>query len=144
MNRRGFLVAMLVLALAACQQAPPPAEKASPAPSPSVAPPAKVEAPPARRAIALPSLEFPPGPLYVCQTSSGRSDIEYEARVESLCRRHPEMGPCQYERNACRAKGGRVFTQRGEEVTQAVEAEYDRLVMRVRFQGDSGSAPRKK
>ena len=24
------------------------------------------------------------------------------------------MGPCQYERNACRAQKGRVFTARGE------------------------------
>jgi len=95
--------------------------------------------------VKLPSLEFPPGqPLYYCQTASGKTDIAYEPRVESLCRRHPEMGPCQYERNACRAKGGRVFTQKGEEVTMAVESEYDRVVMRVRFQGDSGSAPAKK
>ena len=86
----------------------------------------------------MPLLDFPPGPLYYCQSSSGRSAIDYEPRVEQLCRRHPEMGPCQYERDACRAKGGRVFTARNEEVTAAVEAEYDRIVRRVRFQGDSG------
>ena len=68
----------------------------------------------------------------------GRRAIEYEPRVERLCRRHPEMGPCQYERDQCRAKGGRVFTARNEEVTVAVEAEYDRIVRRVRFQGDCG------
>ena len=95
--------------------------------------------------VKLPSLDFPPGqPLYVCATSSGKTPIDYEPRVETLCRRHPEMGPCQYERNACRAKGGRVYTQKGEEITMAVESEYDRVVMRVRFQGDSGAPPAKK
>jgi len=95
--------------------------------------------------VKLPSLDFPPGqPLYYCQTASAKTDIVYEPRVETLCRRHPEMGPCQYERNACRAKGGRVYTQKGEEVTMAVEDEYDRVVMRVRFQGDSGAPPAKK
>jgi hypothetical protein len=48
------------------------------------------------------------------------------------------MGPCQYERDQCRDKGGRVFTARNEEVTVAVEAEYDRVVRASRFQGDSG------
>jgi len=95
-------------------------------------------------AIAMPSLDFPPGPLYFCAAAGDRTAIVYEPRVESLCRRHPEMGPCQYERNACRANGGRVFTGRGEEVTLVVEAEYDRIVRRVRFQGDSGVAPAKK
>lgn len=79
-----------------------------------------------------------PGPLYFCESSSGRKAIDYEPRVEQLCRRHPEMGPCQYERDQCRARGGRVYTARNEEVTVAVEAEYDRVVRRVRFQGDSG------
>lgn len=86
----------------------------------------------------MPSLDFPPGPLYFCVSSSGRKAIEYEPRVERLCRRHPEMGPCQYEREQCRAAGGRVLTARNEEVTVAVEAEYDKVVRRVRFQADSG------
>jgi hypothetical protein len=94
--------------------------------------------------IAMPSLDFLPGPLYFCAARGDRTPIVYEPRVETLCRRHPEMGPCQYEREACRAKGGRVFTGRGEEVTLVVEAEYDRVVRRVRFQGDSGAAPAKK
>jgi hypothetical protein len=54
------------------------------------------------------------------------------------------MGPCQYERDACRAKQGRVFTAKGEEVTLAVEAEYDRVVRRVRFQADGGAPPAKR
>jgi len=92
--------------------------------------------------VVLPSLDFPPGPLYLCVVAGGRSTIDYEPRVEQLCRRHPEMGPCQYERNACRARGGRVYTAKGEEVTLAVEAEYDRIVRRVRFQADGAPAKR--
>ena len=83
---------------------------------------------------------FSAGPLYFCAAQGDRTPIVYEPRVEKLCRRHPEMGPCQYERDACRAKGGRVYTQKGEEVTMAVEAEYDRVVRRVRFQGTAGRA----
>jgi hypothetical protein len=57
--------------------------------------------------------------------------------VHQLCRRHPEMGPCQYERNACRSAGGRVFAAAGgQEITMATEAEYDRKVMRVRFRAN--------
>jgi len=47
--------------------------------------------------------------------------------------KHPEMGVCQYEREACRASGGRVFDARGTEITKQIEAEYDKKVMRVRF-----------
>ncbi|MFO1312681.1 MAG: hypothetical protein U1F41_11535 [Burkholderiales bacterium] len=128
------------LAVAACQQAAPP----PPAPAPKVAtpPPAAVAPPPASVAkappVALPSLDFPAGPLYYCDAAGVRQPIVYESRVDGICRRHPEMGPCQYEREQCRAKGGRVFTARGEEVTLAVEAEYDKVVRRVRFQADSG------
>jgi hypothetical protein len=91
--------------------------------------------------IVLPSLDFLPGPLYFCDVGGERRAIEYEPRVDDLCRRHPEMSPCQYERNACRAGGGRVFTARAEEVTPAIEAEYDRSVRRVTF-GDSANTQR--
>jgi len=139
---RRFIALALVLTAAACQQAPPPAPPAASKPPVAAAPATSAREPApatvAKAPLALPSLEFPSGPLYFCQSSSGRMAIDYEPRVEQLCRRHPEMGPCQYERDACRAKGGRVFTARNEEVTAAVEAEYDRIVRRVRFQGDSG------
>lgn len=131
--------------LVGCQQAAPPAPS-TPAtvPAPATVP----ESPPAKvvpaivvpPGVTLPSLDFPPGPLYVCEASGAKSAIEYEPRVETLCRRHPEMGPCQYERNQCRSRGGRVYTQKGEEVTMAVEGEYDRIVRRVRFQADGGDA----
>jgi hypothetical protein len=138
------LTALAVLVLAAgCQQAPPPAAPPASAPPTPASPPPVVSTPapaPAAKSarVAVPSLDFPPGPLYFCESSGGRKAIEYEPRVEQLCRRHPEMGPCQYERDQCRARGGRVYTARNEEVTVAVEAEYDRVVRRVRFQGDSG------
>ena len=132
---------LAALALAACQQAAPPPAAPPPktaAPAPPVVAPAIVVPP----GVVLPSLDFPPGALYVCDVGGGRTSIDYEPRVERLCRRHPEMGPCQYERNACRAKGGRVYTAKGEEVTLAVEAEYDRIVRRVRFQADGAPAKR--
>ncbi len=91
----------------------------------------------------MPSKDFLPGPLYFCESAAGRAPIDLESRVEQLCRRHPEMGPCQYERNYCRASGGRVYTARGEEVTLSVEGEYDRVVRRVRFQADSPSATKR-
>jgi len=132
----------LAIAAAGCQQPAPPAQTpvaAAPAPNSATAPSAPTPAAVAKTpAVVVPSLDFAPGPLYFCESSSGRKAIEYEPRVEQLCRRHPEMGPCQYERDQCRAHGGRVFTARNEEVTVAVEAEYDRVVRRVRFQGDSG------
>ena len=53
-----------------------------------------------------------------------------------MCRRHPEMGPCQYERELCRKSGGRVYAADGTEITLATEAEYDRKVMRVRFRAN--------
>lgn len=139
-------LAVAVLVLAGCQQAAPP----SPAtPSPGAPAPAVVpESPPPKvvpaivvpPGVTLPSIDFPPGPLYVCDAGGTKFNIEYEPRVEQLCRRHPEMGPCQYERTQCRSRGGRVYTQKGEEVTMAVEGEYDRIVRRVRFQADGGDA----
>lgn len=137
--------------LAGCQQASSPgagtskevapAAATTPAFEPS-APPKVVPAIVVPPGVTLPSLDFPAGvALYVCDANGTRSTIDYEPRVEQLCRRHPEMGPCQYERNLCRAKGGRIYTQKGEEVTMAIEAEYDRVVRRVRFQADGGSTP---
>ena len=58
------------------------------------------------------------------------------ARAGELCRKHPEMGPCQYERELCRNSGGRVFATGGTEITAATEAEYDKKVMRVRFRAN--------
>ncbi|MDQ2963896.1 MAG: hypothetical protein M3R31_12180 [Pseudomonadota bacterium] len=43
------------------------------------------------------------------------------------------MGPCQYEREACRRSGGRVFAADGKEITKQTEAEYDQRVLRVKI-----------
>lgn len=126
----------------------PPSEVASapvarvpvePAPTPVVPP----DAPTSATAVAPPVTKldpstFPAGAIYVCASgpTSQRAytAIAFDPKVGALCRRHPEMGPCQYERNICRASGGRVYAADGTEITMATEAEYDKKVMRVRFQ----------
>jgi hypothetical protein len=89
---------------------------------------------------ALPPIVVPADAIYVCVVDSGgtrrQTVIEFVPKVHQLCRRHPEMGPCQYERNACRSAGGRVFAAAGQEITMATEVEYDRKVMRVRFRAN--------
>jgi hypothetical protein len=128
-RQRGW-VAAAALALAACQpgapRIPPPA---------GIGVPAAPAAAPAPR-VALPGLDLPPGPIYRCAIAGSQSVLALSENIESLCRRHPEMGPCQYEREGCRQRGGRVYTSKGDEVTAAVEAEYDKRVRRVRFQAD--------
>ena len=131
-RRRLALAALASLALAACGPAPPPPRPPEPAPVPAPPPP-----PPTPPPVALPDMNLPPGPIYVCATPDARAPIAFALNVESLCRRHPEMGPCQFEREACRARGGRVYTSAGEEVTPDVERVYDERVRRVRFQADA-------
>ena len=82
----------------------------------------------------------PAGTLYVCvverKSERQQTAIEFTPKVAELCRKHPEMGVCQYEREICRSHGGRVFAANGAEITTLTEAEYDKRVMRVRFRGD--------
>jgi hypothetical protein len=82
-----------------------------------------------------PAIVVPPHAQYVCVTEAEgqrqQTVIEFSPRVADLCLKHPEMGPCQYERNACRRSGGRVFAAEGKEITMATEAEYDKRVMRI-------------
>ena len=84
----------------------------------------------------LDAASIPASAVYVCATGGGKdrtiAAIQLEERVAALCRRHAEMGPCQYARNGCRASGGRVYAADGSEITQADEAEYDKKVMRRR------------
>jgi hypothetical protein len=92
-------------------------------------------------APAAPSgITVPAGFLYVCVADASGAQrqvgIQFTGKVQQLCERHPEMGPCQYERNVCRQSGGRVFDTAGREITLATEAEYDRKVMRVRFRAN--------
>lgn len=91
-------------------------------------------------APALPAVRVPPDLLYVCVTDvrgeRKQVGIEFTPKVRKLCERHPEMGPCQYERNVCRRSGGRVFAANGEEITKQTEADYDKKVLRVQFRAN--------
>ncbi len=146
----------LAIAMAACtpsrEPVPAPAPEAAAAavtrrPLPVTAPPPGTSVPQASAAApgAVPRLPasavvVPPGALYVCVAESGdtprQTAIEYEGKTDALCRKHPEMGPCQYERNACRRGGGRVYAADGTEITLVTEAEYDRKVRRVQFKAN--------
>jgi len=104
----------------------------TPPPAPPVA--ASPVNPPATPTLAI---AVPPGALYVCVSGAGaqlrQTSIEFAPGVGELCRKHPEMGPCQYERDACRRSGGRVFAADGSEITRSIEDEYDKRVMRIRL-----------
>jgi hypothetical protein len=82
----------------------------------------------------------PPGAVYVCvverQGVVQQTTIALAPEVAELCRKHPEMGPCKYERDACRRGGGRVYAADGSEITLRTEAEYDKRVMRVRLRSE--------
>ena len=151
-NRIVLLVALPVT-VAGCEVAPgpdpaPPAETRhvgsaaverrplTDSPMPAVVPavPGGLSAPAAQPAIVV-----PPNSLYVCVVDVGgvrkQTAIEFAPKVRDLCALHPEMSPCQYERNACRRSGGRVYADNGTEITMATEAEYDKKVLRVRLKG---------
>lgn len=148
------------LALGACTTQPPapPAAPAQPVQAVPITPPADVPgapvarvpvpeavplpppSPPAGTPLATAPLSFPPNVQYLCVSDKGgarqQTAIEFSPKVRELCRKHPEMGPCQYERDMCRRAGGRVFASNGAEITLATEAEYDKKVLRVRFRAD--------
>ena len=109
-------------------------------PLPDASAPPVAVAPRQPPTAALPPIVVPTDAIYVCVVDRDgvrqQTVIEFQPKVHQLCRRHPEMGPCQYERNACRGAGGRVFAASGQEITLATEAEYDRKVMRVRFRAN--------
>ena len=62
-----------------------------------------------------------------------RSAVAFPEKSGRICARFPAMGPCQYEREACRATGGRVIRFDGAEITKDVEKEYDKQVQRFRL-----------
>lgn len=152
----GPILASLVLALAACTGPAPerqplpvtprsdipgaavvrrPLPETAPPPSPPIA--ASPVNPPSAPTLAIAA---PPGAIYVCVSGAGaelrQTSIEFAPGVGELCRKHPEMGPCQYERDACRHSGGRVFAADGSEITRRVEDEYDKRVMRIRLRSN--------
>jgi hypothetical protein len=129
-----------VLPQPALPTAPPPATsppQATTNPEATGAAPTLATVAPALTAPAAAPLFVPRGTLYICTaTVNGQvqqTAIEFEPKVKQLCSKHPEMGVCQYEREACRASGGRVHTATGVEITRQTEAEYDKKVLRVRF-----------
>jgi hypothetical protein len=90
--------------------------------------------------LSTPAVVVPAGSIYLCITETGgvrqQTAIEFAPKVGKLCARHPEMSPCQYERNVCRSSGGRVYAAGGVEITAETEAEYDKKVLRVRFKAN--------
>ena len=149
-KRLVYLLSLLAAACASSVPGPQPTVPVTPSgestgaavvrrPLPEARPPGTAAAPMVTQP-STPGVAVPPGLLYVCVTQSGGTQkqvgIEFAPKVHDLCSRHPEMGPCQYERQACRNGGGRVFASSGAEITLATEAEYDRKVMRVRFRAN--------
>ena len=65
--------------------------------------------------------------------AEARQPISFPENSGRICARFPAMGPCQYERDACRASGGRVIRFDGIEITTDVEHEYDKQVTRFRL-----------
>jgi|SRR5450631_671461 hypothetical protein len=153
MIMRIVLLVTLLVAVAGCAVAPAPnpAQRTDSGPAGGVAverrllpdspAPAVAPAAPGRpsASVAQPAVVVPANTLYVCVVDVGgvrkQTAIEFAPKVGDLCAKHPEMSPCQYERNACRRSGGRIYAANGMEITMATEAEYDKKVMRVRFKG---------
>jgi len=88
----------------------------------------------------LAAIFVPPNTQYVCVSETNgvrqQTSIEFSTKVAALCRKHPEMGPCKYERDVCRRSNGRVYAANGVEITKQTEAEYDKRVMRVVFKSN--------
>ena len=144
-------ITVLALAAAGCTQQREPVPITSPAessgaavvrrPLPESAPTAPSIASVAPKTAARePPVVVPAGVIYVCVAESGgvrtQTAIAFAPKVEAMCAKHPEMGPCQYERDVCRRSGGRVYAAGGVEITAQTEAEYDKKVMRVRFKAN--------
>ncbi len=142
------LLAAAAIALAACT-APEPVPLTSPKdvagagvvrkPVQPPVPSAATGAPAARPKPGA-TIIAPAGAQYVCVAEVGgerkQTAIQFAPKVARLCQSHPEMGPCQYERNVCRRSGGRVYTAAGVEIGMDTEAEYDRKVLRVRLKAN--------
>ncbi|HQR10412.1 MAG TPA: hypothetical protein PLW68_03700 [Casimicrobiaceae bacterium] len=146
---RTLFLAIAIAVLAACSPAPVDKSPIRPTPPGDAAvvrrplaetPAASATLVPPSTAAAAAGIVIPADALYVCVSERGGSRqttaIEFAPKVGALCAKNPEMGPCQYERNICRAGGGRVYAANGAEITAQTEAEYDKKVMRVRFKSN--------
>jgi hypothetical protein len=151
-SNRGFGVLALALALSACTlpREPLPITPAGDSegaavvrrPLPGTVPPSVASVAPAAPTLSPspPFVVVPPGSIYVCVSEAGgvrqQTTIVFSPKVDTLCEKHPEMGPCQYERDMCRRSGGRVYAAGGVEITLQTEADYDKRVMRARFRAN--------
>ena len=152
MSRIVALVSV-VLMLAGCASAPGPQTALPVTPPQDVAASPIVRAPIAQTPLPAPTpdtekvaaapllpIVVPADTLYVCVTDvqgvRQQMAIEFSRKVGVLCRKHPEMSACKYERSICRSHGGRVFAANGIEITQLTEIEYDKRVLRVVFRAD--------
>ena len=146
-NRAAFLALAATLAFAACRGP----DVGKPVPASVTAPTSDTIAsqpPPSAQIAAAPQTALPPvllagvapGALYVCVSATPgetrQTAIELSPQVAEVCRKAPEMGPCQYERETCRRSGGRVFAADGTEITREMEAGYDKRVLRIRMQAN--------
>jgi hypothetical protein len=122
---------------------PPPAVAATPVMPPQpvgttggTVPPSRGQ-PSAAQIATAPSVTPTGTTRYQCVTGSAASQtrvaIVFPENSGRICARFPAMGPCQYERDACRASGGRVIRFDGAEITKEVEKEYDKQVQRFRL-----------
>lgn len=146
--KRGAILAAVIVAACTMPPEPVPVTPAGDrAGAPVVRRPVEPAPPPTPgTALVEPVRPVAPAPVvpadvqYVCVTDVGgerrETTIAFAPKVAQLCRKHPEMGPCQYERDLCRRSGGRVYAAGGVEITAATEAEYDRKVMRVRLKAN--------
>ncbi|MBP6369216.1 MAG: hypothetical protein KA286_04340 [Burkholderiales bacterium] len=142
---RAAALAAACVVVAACVTSPIPITPSrevatAPVARVAVAPPAGTSTSAVAPSQKLDPSSFPAGAVYVCSSGTGVqrkvTAIAFDEKAGAMCRRHPEMGPCQYERDLCRKSGGRVYAADGAEITLATEAEYDRKVMRVRFKAN--------
>ena len=151
LRRFAVLAAVAILAACAAPKTPlpitPPADVKDAAvsrrPVEALPPPAlvaPVPVPPVASPATPQPMTVPAGAQYVCVSNNRgqttQTAIEFAPKVAALCKRHPEMGPCQYERDLCRSSGGRVYAAGGQEITRQIEDEYDRKVLRVRFRAN--------
>lgn len=87
----------------------------------------------------MPDMNLATGPLGRFENVGGDpTSITDDPKVGSRCSRQPEMESCRCERDARRARDGRICTSAGKEVPTAVEAKCDARVRRVRLSGDAG------
>ena len=122
---RAAALAAACVVVAACVTSPIPITPSrevatAPVARVAVAPPAGTSTSAVAPSQKLDPSSFPAGAVYVCSSGTGVqrkvTAIAFDEKAGAMCRRHPEMGPCQYERDLCRKSGGRVYAADGAEM----------------------------